>query len=223
MSRNTLRAALVALLALILCLSCACAPEFVGEERAKSAGLALLQQAFAVNLRDAHVEYFERAGTSVVDNTEVNAHSGTPNQIYLVTISDQTMGADLYYCEVDAKTGVAYYASKSEWLLSPLANDPQQTTENTDHQNETEAEAALQDCSAEDAACEFVMRRFQKEVALISGQGCCNRDTIFPPRAGIGYFVTFADGSIYRVGFSWPNLELEEVQLLENEPKGEQP
>lgn len=224
MSKNSLRATVFALLALMIVLASACAPQYVGEERAKSAGLALLRQAFAVNLQDAHVEYFERAGSSVIDNTEVSAESGATNQIYLVTISDQTMGADLYYCEVDAKTGVAYYATKSEWLLAPLSNESQQqTTENTVQQDDTEAEAALQECNAKDAACAFVMRRFQKEVALISGQGCCKRDKTFSQQVGIGYFVTFADGSLYRVGFSWPEMELDEVQLLDNETRGERP
>ena len=223
MNKRTLRATAL-LLALALALLCACAPKFVGEERAKKAGLALLRQAFGVSLRDAHVEYFERAGTSVVDNTEVTPRSSTPNQIYLVTISDQTMGADLFYAEVDAKTGVAYYATKSEWLLAPLTTDQQQQmTQINGLADEADADAAVQNDSAEDAASAFVMRRFQKEVALISAQGCCNRDNILSPRVGIGYFVTFADGSLYRVGFSWPSMEMDEVQVMGNELEGERP
>jgi hypothetical protein len=39
----------------------------------------------------------------------------------------------------------------------------------------------------------------------------------------IGYFVTFADGALYRVGFSWPSMEMNEVQVLGNELEGATP
>ena len=113
MDGKHIRAAIALLFSLLLMLLCACAPKFVGEEKAKEAGLALLRQAFGVTADDAHVEYFERAGSSVVDNTEVKPGKDAADQLYIVTISDQTLGADLYYAEVDAKTGVAYYATKN--------------------------------------------------------------------------------------------------------------
>jgi len=225
MDRKPLHAAVALSLALALALLCACTPEFVGEERAKRAGLALLRQAFGVCAEDAHVEYFERTGSSVVDNAEARPDGETPVQIYLVTISDQALGADLYYAEVDAKTGVAYYATKSEWLLAPLTEDQRRQTEALDALPDgAAASEALQNGGAEDAACSWVMQRFQKEVALIYAQGgCCCRDSVLSPRVSIGYFVKFADGSLYRVGFSWPSMELSEVQVMGNEPEGERP
>ena len=122
MQKNSLRAVAAMTILFSTVLLGACAPKFVGEAAAKEAGLTLLRQAFGTNAKDAHVEYFERAGTSAVDNTEVQPGSKTPTQIYLVTISDQTLGTDLYYAEVDAKTGVAYYATKNEWLLGHMNN-----------------------------------------------------------------------------------------------------
>jgi hypothetical protein len=212
------RAGATLLLACSLTLLCACAPKFVGEAQAKKAGLALFQQAFGVVARDAHVEYFERAGSSVIDNSEVEPGDGTPDQIYLVTISDQSLGTDLYYAEVDAKTGVAYYASKSGWLLAPLSEDQkQQSSEINNLNNNTDATAATQNDNAEYFACDYLVHHFKKEVALIRSQDCCRRDNILSPRVGIGYFVTFADGALYRVGFSWPSMELNYVQSLGNE------
>jgi hypothetical protein len=208
------------IIALMLCLftistACACGAKLVGEERAKQSGLALLRQAFGVTAKDAHVEYFERAGTSVVDNAEV--HPGENTRLYLVTISDDTIGVDLYYAEVDAITGVAYYATKNEFLLAPAsaqdANDSETTEENK----------SLQEDNAKSAACDFVMRRFQKEVALISPQGCCGKGGERGLCASIGYFVTFADGALYRVGFTWPAMDLNEVQVLDTKPEGERP
>ena len=196
----------------------ACAPEFVGEERAKEAGLALFSQAFGVIARDAHVEYFERAGTSVIDNSEVRPGEGKPDQIYLVTISDQTMGTDLYYAEVDAVTGVAYYASKSGWLLAPLrADQNQQSSDINNIDQATDTTNALQNNNAEYIARDYLVHHFKKEVALISAQGCCRRDNTLTPSTGICYFVTFADGVLYRVGFIWPSMEMNEVQALGNE------
>jgi len=223
MDGKHIRAAIALLFSLLLMLLCACAPKFVGEEKAKEAGLALLRQAFGVTADDAHVEYFERAGSSVVDNTEVKPGKDAADQLYIVTISDQTLGADLYYAEVDAKTGVAYYATKNEWLLAPLSPNQKQTTQTDTPTDGTEAEASLQNDSAKNTACDFVMRRFQKEVALISVQGCCRRDNAHCPRMSIGYFVTFADGALYRIGFSWPAMDMNEVQVLGTVPKGERP
>jgi hypothetical protein len=88
----------------------------IEEEEAREAGLALIRQAFDVGARetqDAHVEYFERAGSSVIDNTEVRPDTQTPVQIYLVTISDQMRGMDLYYAEVDAITASPTMRSKT--------------------------------------------------------------------------------------------------------------
>ena len=70
MFRHFLRTAIALALTLLLTFLCACAPSFVGEERAKEAGLTLMRQAFGVTARDAHVEYYERAGSSAVDNSE---------------------------------------------------------------------------------------------------------------------------------------------------------
>ena len=219
-TRKISRAAAALMLVLALSLLGACAPKFVGEAAAKEAGLALLRQAFGVTAKDAHVEYFERAGTSAVDNIDVHSGSKTPNQIYLVTISDQTLGADLYYAEVDAKTGVAYYAMKNEWLLAPQTPDQSQSAQSDTNPDDTD-ETARED-SAKSAAYAFVARRFQREVSLITAQGCCqpcNRSQ----RGSIGYFVTFADGALYRIGFSWPAMDINEIQVLGNEPKGARP
>jgi len=212
MKYPTVRRAAALLLSLSLLLLCACAPRYVGEEQAKKAGLTLFRQAFGVTAQDAHVEYFDRAGSSAVDNTEVSPNGSTPTQIYIVTISDPTIHEDLYYAEVDAKSGVAYYASKNEWLFA--ASIKQQDSNDTGSTSDTES-ILIQDDGTKAVACNSVKRCFQKEVALISADGCCQRDNTSAPRASIGYFVTFADGSLYRIGFSWPAMDLNEVQVLE--------
>ena len=107
MKTPTIRKAAVLLLVLSLAMLCACAPRYIGEERAKQAGLTLLRQAFGVTAQEAHVEYYERAGSSAVDNSEVGANGTDPTQIYIVTISDPTIQEDLYYAEVDANPRVA--------------------------------------------------------------------------------------------------------------------
>lgn len=218
MSKHILRSLSLILIVFTLTTLCACSEQFVGEERAKQSGLSLLRQAFGVTAKDAHVEYFERAGTSVVDNAEV--YPGENTRLYLVTISDDTIGADLYYAEVDAITGVAYYATKNEFLLAPASK---QTTSSDSEQSEANENPSLQADCAKDVASEFVMRRFQKEVALISPQGCCGKSGERGPCASIGYFVTFADGALYRVGFTWPAMDLNEVQVLDTKPEGERP
>ena len=212
MKTPTIRKAAALLLVLSLAMLCACAPRYIGEERAKQAGLTLLRQAFGVTAQDAHVEYYDRAGSSAVDNTEVSANGTTPTQIYIVTISDPTIQEDLYYAEVDAKSGVAYYASKNEWLFA--APDKQQIASGNDTKNNTESVQISED-GTKTVASNWVKRCFQKEVALISADGCCQRDCVFSPRASICYFVTFADGAQYRVGFSWPAMDLNEVQVIE--------
>jgi hypothetical protein len=212
MRKSTVQKAAALLLVLPLAILCACAPRYVGEERAEKAGLKLLRQAFGVTAQNAHVEYYERAGSSAVDNTEVSPNGTAPTQIYIVTISDPTIHEDLYYAEVDAKTGVAYYASKNEWLFS--APEKRQNASDTAGTSDNES-VLISDDGTETVASNWVKRCFQKEVALISADGCCQRDCMSASRARIGYFVTFADGSLYRIGFSWPAMDLNEVQVLE--------
>lgn len=223
MQKNSLRAVAAMMILFSTVLLGACAPKFVGEAAAKEAGLTLLRQAFGTNAKDAHVEYFERAGTSAVDNTEVQPGSKTPTQIYLVTISDQTLGTDLYYAEVDAKTGVAYYATKNEWLLAPQNPNQNQSTQENATPKGTDTDESAQDESAESTACAFVMRRFQKEVSLITSQGGCHPCGKRAQHGSVGYFVTFADGSLYRVGFSWPAMDMNEIQVLGDRQKGARP
>ena len=212
MKKPIMRKAAVLLLVLLLTVLCACAPRYVGEERAKKAGLTLLRQAFGVTAQDAHVEYYERAGSSAVDNTEVGPNGTAPTQIYIVTISDPTIHEDLYYAEVDASSGVAYYASKNEWLFA--VSEKRQNANETAAASENESVLISED-GTKTMASNCVKRCFQKEVALISADGCCQRDGMTDSRASIGYFVTFADGSLYRVAFSWPVMDLNEVQVLE--------
>jgi len=222
MKQKFFRAAAASLALLMLLSLYACAPEFVGETKAKQAGLTLLRQAFGVSTDIAHVEYFERAGTSVIDNSDIPADDRTPDQIYLVTISDQTLGIDLYYAEVDAKTGVAYYASKSEWVKTPQStNPPKQTTEYNGEPAEVDA-VDIGDGAITDAG-DFSMRCLKKEVTLVSARGCCRRDSVFSPRVGIGYFMTFADGALYRFGISWPALQGSKSERLGNDGKGQNP
>ena len=223
MQKNSLRAVAAMTILFSTVLLGACAPKFVGEAAAKEAGLTLLRQAFGTNAKDAHVEYFERAGTSAVDNTEVQPGSKTPTQIYLVTISDQTLGTDLYYAEVDAKTGVAYYATKNEWLLAPQTLDQNQSIQSNTDSDDTDADETAQEDGAKSTACAFVMRRFQKDVSLITPQGCLHPCGNRSQRGSIGYFVTFADGALYRVGFSWPAMDMNEIQVLGNGQKGARP
>ena len=212
MKTPTIRKAAVLLLVVSLAMLCACAPRYIGEERAKQAGLTLLRQAFGVTAQEAHVEYYERAGSSAVDNSEVGANGTAPTQIYIVTISDPTIQEDLYYAEVDAKSGVAYYASKNEWLVT--APEQQQNANDSDRTGDTES-VVISDDGTKTVASNWVKHCFQKEVALISADGCCQRDCVFSPRSSIRYFVTFADGALYRVGFSWPAMDLNEVQIIE--------
>ncbi len=212
MKTPTLRKTAALLLVLLLTMLCACAPRYIGEDRAKQAGLTLLRQAFGVTAQDAHVEYYERAGSSAVDNTEVSPNGTTPTQIYIVTISDPTIHEDLYYAEVDAKSGVAYYASKNEWLFA--VPEKRQNANDTEAASENES-VLVSDDGTKTIASNCVKRCFQKEVALISADGCCQRDGMTASRASIGYFVTFADGSLYRVAFFWPVMDLNEVQVLE--------
>lgn len=218
MKHRLLRASAGLLLLLMISLLGACSQEFVGEEAAKKAGLTLMRQAFGITATNAHVEYFERAGSSIIDNSEVAADSAAPKQIYLVTISDPTLGIDLYYAEVDAKSGVAYYASQSEWVMTPLKPEQQElSNELSQLPDDQDVDTFVQSDGSPEVACDFMVHQFKKEVALISAHGCCRRDSVISPRLGIGYFVTFADGALYRVGFSWPGMELSEVQDLGNE------
>ncbi|MEZ4509074.1 MAG: hypothetical protein R2912_03145 [Eubacteriales bacterium] len=114
-------AALICISCLVLVLS-ACSPRLVGEAKAKEAGLALINQAFEIDLADAvvTVAYQERAGVTYEDGYTIQYGTEEPDRVYVVKVNPDESGNAEYYTEVNALTGVAYRAEKAWELLKPM-------------------------------------------------------------------------------------------------------
>jgi hypothetical protein len=204
------------ILLVLYCLS-ACSPEIISKAKAKEAGLALINQAFDTNVTDAEVTYDEIAGWSYVNGVPVQYGDEDPICYYAVTISGSNEEDDLYYAEVNAETGVAYYASKSESLLTPLTQDQiNEATKLEDWVNEDDLLfKTLRESQAGEIAYEWVESRFHKDIALLETLDIGTySDNVMYPRISIGYYVIFFDGAVYEVYLSWPTMEVISIQIL---------
>lgn len=214
---------LAAALLLTLALA-ACTPHSVGEEKAKEAGLTLINHAFDVNETDAVVTYAEYAGFSYVNGVPVQYGTEEPVRVYSVTIPQDNSENPLYYATVNAETGFAYCAGKSDSLLSPMSAEQQKQAEelasidvfsskydfSIDEYHKT-----LNESNPAGAATDWVTEKFcPGEPAIAALENGSMSDNVIAPRVYLEYSIVFVDGAVYQVTLAWPTMEISQVSIL---------
>ena len=210
---------LVILIGVAVLLS-ACSPRLVGEAKAKEAGLAMINQAYGVDLTDAvvAVEYHQGGGVTYEDGVAIHYGTEEPMRFYEIRVNPGEDGRADYYAVVNAVTGVAYRADKDESLLSLT---PEQ-------QAQAEAIGKIEDLPIEDfedyeatalqIGEDWVRAHFEPDIPVLRTvpNSTMTGNELFPIIRADGS-VIFIDGTIYNVEVCWPAMEITSVYLCNQE------
>jgi len=206
--------ALIAVVCAMLFLS-ACTPRLIGEEKAKEAGLALINLAFDLQETEAKAALEERPGLSYINGIQAHLGDEKPIPYYTVKVGLQEDGNPLYYAEVNAATGVAYRAEK---CLSTIVLTEEQ-------QKQADALGTLEDFFTEDfsevqqssvrTVDGWVHDRLERDVPFLrTVPNIIESDSVSFPLVWMEYYVICVNGTIYNVTLCWPTMEVVGVYLL---------
>jgi len=205
----------------ILCVFILCAslfltggkPKLISEEEAKKAGIAFINHVFDASETEAVVTYQELTGATFVDGDYQVTGKEQPICIYVVATGKQVDGEYLYYAHVNAETGVAYAAFLNTVFESALTPDEQKALDEArkiGNDRNVVYNEILSDC--EHAAQEWIVEKFDLQAGIlgfVEGGGALESGG-----ANANFYVVIRDGTIYHVTFSWPQLTVVDVTLL---------
>ncbi len=213
------RKLLIAILCISLLLS-GCSPRLIGETKAREAGLAMIQQAYGVDLTDAvvTVEYQERAGVTYEDGVRIQYGTEEPMRVYVIITNPDEIGNPEYYAEVNAVTGVAYRADKDESLIS-LTPEQQAQAEAIGKVEDLPIEGFEDDeANALQIGEDWVRAHFEPDIPVLrTVPNSTMTDNIDFPLFFVDSSVIFIDGTIYNVEVCWPAMEVTSVYLCNQE------
>lgn len=197
-----------------------CSPRLISEAKAKEAGLAMINQAYEVDLTDAvvSVEYQERAGVTYEDGERIQYGTEEPMRVYVIIINPDDIGNPEYYAEVNAVTGVAYRADKSSSLIPRTA----------EQQAQAEAIGKMEDLPTKDfeddeanalqIGEDWVRAHFEPDIPVLrTVPNSTMTDGVDFPLLFVDGSVIFIDGTIYKVEVCWPAMEVTSVYLCNQE------
>jgi len=190
-----------------------CSPRLVGEAKAKEAGLAFINHVFDVNETDAVVSYQEQTGTTFTDGTYKVTGEEQPVYVYIVAAAKQEDGQYLYYTHVNAETGVAYAAFRNTMFAPELTADEQKALEEARKSGNNKDDVYTRiSTECENAAQKWIPEKFELKAGILGfldGGG-----SLGSTGGNANFYVVVRDGTIYHVTFSWPQLTVMDVTLL---------
>ena len=211
------------LLVIFICaavLLSACSPRLVGEAKAKEAGLAMINQAYGVDLTDAvvAVEYHQGGGVTYEDGVAIHYGTEEPMRFYEIRVNPGEGGNADYYAVVNAVTGVAYRADKDESLLS-LTQEQHAQAEAIGKREDLPIEDFEDDeANALQTGEDWVRAHFEPDIPVLrTVPNSTMTDGVEFPLFFVDGSVIFIDGTIYNVEVCWPAMEVTSVYLCNQE------
>jgi len=216
MNRNQMTAILLAAIACATLALSGCAPRLVGEDKAKEAGLALINKVFDVNETEAVVTREERPGLSYVNGIE--AHLGDEKPIYYYTIQVNPLadGNYSYYAEVNAVTGVAYRANRNPDTIVLTQEQQKQAEALGSFDDMMNIDVTAYEKEALSASEDWVRQYIERNKPILSviPNITMSSDSVIFPKHLTENYVIFIDGTIYNVEWCWPSMEVTGFTML---------
>ena len=209
----------IVIICLVLLLS-GCSPRLISEAKAKEAGLAMIHQAYGVDLADAEVtaEYQERAGVTYDDGFMIQYGTEEPMRVYAIRVNPDEIGNAEYYAEVNAVSGVAYRADKDISLIS-LTEEQQAQAATIGNVEDLPIEDFEDDeANALKTGEDWVRAHFEPDIPVLrTVPNSTMTDSEDFPLIRVDVSVIFIDGTIYYVEVCWPAMEVIGVYLCNQE------
>jgi len=191
-------------------------PRLIGEEKAKEAGLAFINQVFGANETEATVTYRTHAGISYIDGEYVETGDEQPAYFYVVSASERKDGQYGYYAQVNAETGVAYRAAKSSSLLPDMTAEQRKAANAAYRDGDwINYDFTTVDVDCRDFAREWVTQTFHPKAPILGFIDCGYlSDESLSPGVKTNFYVVIRDGTTYYIDMAWPQLTVLEVGIL---------
>ena len=197
-----------------------CSPRLIGEEKAKEAGLAMINQAYEVDLTDAvvAVEYHQGGGVTYEDGVAIHYGTEEPMRFYEIRVNPGEDGRADYYAVVNAVTGVAYRADKSSALIPRTKEQQAQADAIGDGDDLPVEDFDVDDANALKIGEDWVRAHFEPDIPVLrTVPNSTMTDSVDFPLFFVDGSVIFIDGTIYNVEVCWPAMEITSVYLCNQE------
>ncbi len=184
----------------------------ISEDKAKEAGLALINLAFEANATDATVELVENPDRTHADGSTARYMFEEPGREYIVKVAPEKGSNDYYYAYVDAVTGVAFHAERAMSGIDLTAEQQKQAEAlgTLDAYDPNSLIPAQQDGEA--VVNDLMKNRFEKLVPTLRVfTDMIETDSVDFPKIRLEYFVLMENGTIYNLTLCWPTMELVSV------------
>lgn len=192
----------------------AAAVSVIGEDEAKQAGLALINQAFGVEETEALAQYQELPGEPKPDNGVPHYGGRESKRVYLLMVASKEAGEESYTAKVDAVTGIAFYAERNMSYIELTAEQQKQAESlgTPETYNPNALIPAQQD--AEQLVNEYMKPLLGKEDSVLRVfPDMIETDSVDFPKVRLEYFVLTESGRIYHIELCWPTMELIFVEI----------
>jgi len=188
-------------------------PKLISEDEAKKAGLAFINHVFDANETEAVVTYQEQTGATLIDGDYKVTGNEQPVYVYIVSAAKQEDGEYLYYAHVNAETGIAFAAFRNTVYDPELTPAEQKDLHDAREKGiGTESVYLRITTECENAAQKWISEKFELKVGIlgfVEGGGSLDR-----AGGNANFYVVVRDGTIYHVTFSWPQLMVVDVTVL---------
>ena len=181
----------------------------IGEEKAKEAGLALINKVFDVNETEATVEYKEWAGVTYVNGCYAQYGTEEPNRVYVIKVDPDEIGNGRFYAEVNAVTGIAYRAERDSSKIV-LTEKQLKQTNMLETLDEFYPDDFL-DIQKEGMSVVFSLLkdRLERDVPMFGiYPDLIESDSVDFPKVRLGYIILMEDDTIYDLTLLWPSMDL---------------
>ncbi|OJU09297.1 MAG: hypothetical protein BGN88_10430 [Clostridiales bacterium 43-6] len=188
---------------------------FVGQDKAKEAGLAFLHTAFELEATEAKVKLGAKPNIAIINGTRIVKESITSGNFYHVSVFDPDANYPYYTAEVNAITGEAYRAQFARRYIKLTDEQKSKADSIGILAGFVDFDFSQYKQDAVDAAKSYAQSRFAANdvIAAVFPQDVKTDSTIFP-MVDVDSLILMKSGTVYQITVSWPSLTILDVQIL---------